>query len=155
MHLPLFGVFVFCLGFAYFGQTMRRVSFAMRIFLATVLRPMAPSQAVGAESAAIEWRWTEGAPGGGRYSPLADIDRTNVASLRVAWTYRHGDFYDGGWLPDAPNKGTAFECTPIVADERLIFTTPYNRVIALNPESGRELWTYDPGIDTHRRFANM
>ncbi|MEO8604185.1 MAG: pyrroloquinoline quinone-dependent dehydrogenase [bacterium] len=102
-----------------------------------------------------EWAWTEGAPGGGRYSPLADINRDNVGQLRVAWTYRHGDVYDGGMLPDHVNKGTSFEGTPIVVDGRLIFTTPYNRVIALDPESGRELWTFDPHIDTARRFANM
>jgi quinoprotein glucose dehydrogenase len=103
----------------------------------------------------VEWRWTEGAPGGGRYSPLADINRDTVSSLRVAWTYRHGDLYDGGWLPDKVNKGTAAESTPIVADGRLFFTTPFNRVIALDPESGRELWVFDPRLDTGRRYANM
>ena len=80
-----------------------------------------------------EWAYTEGAPGGGRYSPLADINRANVASLRPVWTYRHGDVDDGGMLPDYVNKGTAFEATPIVVDGRLIFTTPFNRVIALDP----------------------
>ncbi|MDX2169265.1 MAG: pyrroloquinoline quinone-dependent dehydrogenase [Deltaproteobacteria bacterium] len=101
-----------------------------------------------------DWPYTEGAAGGGRYSPLADINRGNVASLRVAWTYRHGDVFDGGWTPEYVNKATSFESTPIVVDGRLIFTTPYNRVIALEPESGRELWTYDPHIDIDRRFAN-
>lgn len=109
--------------------------------------------AAGAQTA--EWRWTEGAPGGGRWSPLTDITAANVASLQVAWTYRHGDAYDGGWMPDRVNKGTAFEATPIVAGGRLIFSTPFNRVIALDPESGRELWTFDPRIDRDRRFANM
>jgi len=108
-----------------------------------------------AADSAAEWRWTEGAPGGGRYSPLADIDRDNVGSLRLAWSYQHGDFYDGGWMPDAVNKGTSFESTPLVVDGRLIFTTPFNRVIALDPENGRELWTYDPHVDRDRRFANM
>jgi quinoprotein glucose dehydrogenase len=102
-----------------------------------------------------EWPSTEGQPGGGRYSPLADINRSNVASLRPVWTYRHGDVDGGGIMPDYVNKGTAFEATPIVADGRLIFSTPFNRVIALDPESGRELWTFDPQIDRHRRAANM
>jgi quinoprotein glucose dehydrogenase len=87
-----------------------------------------------------------------RYSPLTDIDRTTVTRLRVVWIYRHGD-YRSGW-PDI-FKGTAFQSTPIVVDGRLVFTTPYNRVIALDPESGRELWTFDPRIDTGRRFANL
>jgi quinoprotein glucose dehydrogenase len=40
-------------------------------------------------------------------------------------------------------------------EDKLIFTTPYNRVIALNPENGVELWKYDPRIKKNRRFANM
>jgi len=118
--------------------------------LALALALAAPSRAQVAE-----WPYTEGAPGGGRWSPLADIERGNVGTLKVAWTYRHGDFYDGGWRPDAVNRGTSFEATPIVVDGRLIFSTPYDRVVALDPESGREIWTYDPGIDRDRFFANM
>ncbi len=102
-----------------------------------------------------EWPVTEGAPGGGRYSPLSDIDRTNVHELRVAWTYRHGDVRSGGRLPSGGFQGTAFEATPIVVDGRLIFSTPFNRVIALDPETGRELWVFDPKLDRGRRFANL
>lgn len=101
---------------------------------------------------ATEWPVTGGDPGGMRYSALTDINRTNVAQLQVAWTYRHGD-YRSGW-PD-PFKGTTFESTPVVVEGRLIFTTPYNRVIALDPETGKELWTFDPRIDKGRRFANL
>jgi quinoprotein glucose dehydrogenase len=103
---------------------------------------------------AAEWPVTEGAPGGGRYSPLRDIDRSNVAKLEVVWTYRHGDFGPGPF-PFRINKGTSFEATPLVVDGRLIFTTPYNRVIALDPETGHELWTFDPGIDRSRFYGNM
>ena len=103
-----------------------------------------------------DWAYTEGAPGGGRYSPLADIDRGNVGIA----ARRHGRIATAtsttaAWCPDHINRGTAFESTPIVVDGRLIFTTPYNRVIALDPESGRELWTFDPRIDRDRLFANM
>ena len=103
----------------------------------------------------VGWPVTEGGAGGGRYSPLTDIDRDNVSQLKVAWTYRHGDFRSGGNLPDKNLKGTAFESTPIVVEGRLIFTTPFNRVIALNPETGAEIWSFDAKIDKERRFANM
>ena len=83
-----------------------------------------------AAASIAEWPVTGGDAGGTRYSPLADIHRNNVRNLQVAWTYRHGD-YRSGW-PD-PFKGTAFQCTPIVVERRLVFTTPYNRVIALDP----------------------
>ncbi|MBI3247837.1 MAG: pyrroloquinoline quinone-dependent dehydrogenase [Deltaproteobacteria bacterium] len=109
-------------------------------------------EAQAASPLIADWPVTGGDPGDMRYSPLAEIDRTNVARLQVAWTYRHGD-YRSGW-PD-PFKGTAFQATPLVVDNRLIFSTPYNRVIALAPETGKELWTFDPQIDTSRRFANL
>lgn len=102
-----------------------------------------------------EWSVTEGSAGGGRFSLLSDINTTNVQNLKVAWTYRHGDYKSGGILPDKVFKGTGFESTPIVVENRLIFTTPFNRVIALNPESGKEIWKFDPKINIHRRFANM
>jgi quinoprotein glucose dehydrogenase len=100
------------------------------------------------------WPVTEGAPGGGRFSPLADITRENVTQLRVAWSYRHGDFWEGS-EPLRVNRGTAFESTPIVVDGRLFFTTPSNRVIALDPETGRDLWSFDPALERGRAYANM
>ncbi len=103
----------------------------------------------------VGWPVTEGAAGGGRYSPLSDINRTNVSHLEVAWVYRHGDFRSGGVLPDKHFKGSAFESTPIVVGGRLFLTTPFNRVVTLDPETGAELWTFDPEIDLDRRFANM
>jgi quinoprotein glucose dehydrogenase len=101
-----------------------------------------------------DWPVTEGAPGGGRYSPLTDITPQNVSRLKVAWTYRHGDFWRGS-QPVPVNRGSAFESTPIIVDGRLFITTPRNRVIALDPESGRELWTFDPKLEPGRAYANM
>jgi len=102
-----------------------------------------------------DWPVTEGALGGGRYSELSDIDRSNVGQLEVAWTYRHGDLKSGGWLPDKVNRATSYESTPLVVDGRLLLTTPFNRVIALDPETGAELWTFDPEIDRGGFYANM
>ena len=65
---------------------------------------------------------------------------TNVGALRVAWSYRHGDVSDGS---DGTTR-TSFNATPIVVDDALYFCTGLNRVIALEPETGRELWTFDP-----------
>ena len=100
----------------------------------------------------LDWPVAAGDDGATRYSPLSEIDRSNVARLEVAWSYRHGDVRSG-W-PD-PFKATAFEASPIVVDGRLIFSTPFNRVIALDPETGREIWTFDPEIDKSRRFGNL
>ncbi len=119
--------------------------------LAIILLGFAPLAA----SAQTDWPVTEGTAGGGRYSPLADIHRGNVGKLEVAWTYRHGDVKSGGFLPDRRNRATSFESTPLVVDGRLIFTTPFNRVIALDPETGEELWNFDPVIDRGGFYANM
>ncbi|PYX53954.1 MAG: hypothetical protein DMG76_23590 [Acidobacteria bacterium] len=55
-----------------------------------------------------EWPAYGRDPGGQRYSPLASINRKNIESLKVAWTFRTGDAYQ-------PKHGrpTAFEATPL------------------------------------------
>ena len=103
-------------------------------------------------SSADQWPTVLGDAGGARFSPLTSIDRGNVDRLQVKWTYRHGD-YRSGW-PETDVKGTVFEATPILVAGRLVFSTPFNRVIALDPQTGRELWTFDPKIDKGRRYAN-
>jgi quinoprotein glucose dehydrogenase len=90
-----------------------------------------------------DWPAYAGDPGGTRHSPLAQVDRSNVARLEVAWTYRTGDVSDG----NGGVSWTAFQGTPIVVDGTLYLSTPFNRVVALDPETGREKWRYDPGVD--------
>jgi len=102
----------------------------------------------------VDWPFTEGAPGGGRYSPLGDVTAANVGALREVWSYRHGDAFEGRF-PVEGQTGSAFESTPIVRDGRLIFTTPRSRAVALDAETGRELWAFDPAIDREAAFANM
>ena len=60
-----------------------------------------------------------------------------------------------GAPPPTDERSSAFESTPIVVDGRLFFTTPANRVIALDPETGRELWTFDPELERGGIYANM
>jgi glucose dehydrogenase len=86
--------------------------------------------------------------GGTRYSPLTQINRQNVARLQVAWTYHTGDMLD----PKDDSRG-AFEATPILADGTLYLSTPFSRVIALDAETGKERWTYDPRIKREYPYA--
>lgn len=90
--------------------------------------------------------------GGMRYSPLTQIDKNNVKHLREAWVYRTGDVSDGD---GDVRTTTAFEATPIVVDGTLYFPTPFNRVIALDPETGQEKWVYDPEVDLSGSFSNQ
>ena len=82
-------------------------------------------------------------PGGSRYSPLKQIDRSNVTTLRVTWTYRTGALNAENEL----NHKAAFEATPILVGSKLFLSTPYDHVIALNPQSGEKLWEFDPRLE--------
>ncbi len=86
-----------------------------------------------------EWRSYGRDAGGSRYSPLTEITRDNVGRLAQAWVYHHGER-----LPEAGREGPAFESTPLVVGDFLYFTSPAGRVIALDPETGAERWTFDP-----------
>lgn len=85
------------------------------------------------------WAATGGSPGGGQYSSLTQITRDNVRSLQPVWTHHSGDFAP----VDAPTGGTSFEPTAIVANDTLYYCTPFNRVFALDPVTGKERWAID------------
>lgn len=106
-------------------------------------RQHTPIDYSGAVAQWPEWGYSEG---GLRHSPLTQITPQNVDRLKVAWTYRTGDIplkKESGQYA----VGSMFEATPIVNDGRMYLCTPTNRVIALDPETGKELWTYDPKLD--------
>lgn len=65
------------------------------------------------------------------YSPLRQIDRSNVAQLEVAWTYDTGE------------KGE-YQANNLIVDGVLYTATPGRRVIALDAATGRERWAWDP-----------
>ncbi len=98
------------------------------------------------------WTAYGGDEGGQRHSPLSEITRDNVNRLAVAWEYHTGDLSDG--TGDIPST-SAFQATPIMVDQTLYFCTPFNRVIALDPETGQERWTYDPRTDLSGQYANQ
>ncbi|MBI1876518.1 MAG: pyrroloquinoline quinone-dependent dehydrogenase [Acidobacteria bacterium] len=90
-----------------------------------------------------EWRVYGGDPGGSRFSSLDQINRRNVATLAPAWTYHTGEV-----SPDAKStparRLSAFESTPLMVDGALFLSTPSDRIVALDPETGKEIWTFDP-----------
>ena len=94
-----------------------------------------------------DWPSWGGDEGGQRYSPLKQIDKSNVGRLRRAWTFHTGEISDGKTYPTK----SAFECTPIVLDGVMYITTPFCRVVALDPETGKELWSFDPKMDRMQR----
>lgn len=110
-----------------------------------------------ARSRASEWRFYGGDQAGTRYSPLRQINRGNVGRLQRAWVYRTGELDLG--LQTAPFRAS-FSATPLVVEGVMYLTTPSSRVIALDAETGRELWKFDPqagrrtrGFNSHRGVA--
>jgi quinoprotein glucose dehydrogenase len=90
--------------------------------------------------AAGEWPFYGGDQGGLKYSTLTQLTRDNVSQLRVAWEWKTGEQPDKefGTFPGA------FQNTPLMIDNVLYVSTPYNRVAALDAETGKELWSFDP-----------
>ena len=103
----------------------------------------------GQTSSRAEWPNYGNDPGGMRYSPLTQINRDNVSKLKVAWVYHTGDVSDGKKYP----RRSEFESTPIFIDGTLYLSTAFNRVVALDPASGKERWTFDPKINLGSRYS--
>ena len=74
-----------------------------------------------------------GGPDNIHYSSLDQINRVNVHSLAVAWTFDSGD----------QHAKSEMECNPIVVDGVLYATTPNGDVVALDAATGSLRWRYD------------
>lgn len=101
--------------------------------------------------AAEGWAHYGGDLGGSRYSSLADITSDNVRKLTVAWRYSTGDLKA---KPQAVRR-SAGEATPILVEDSLVFCTPFNEIIALDPGTGAQKWRHDPKINLDQRPANQ
>ena len=116
-----------------------RSLFTASALAAACLALAAQGQPVDADG----WPYYGHDAGGMRYSPLTQITRTNVSRLKVAWVFHTGDLSEGR----NGEKRSGFETTPLVVDGTLYLTTPFNRVIALDPETGAKRWAFDPMVD--------
>lgn len=156
-----------------FAVALGLAALASGLFACSAPSDVAGEPAILVQGAADdEWRHYARDAGGTKFSPLAEIDTTSVARLAVAWTARTGDFtpamFDGGdhegvGVPDDPRAQGAcaschgasirFETTPLMVDGQLYVSTPANRVLALDPATGRERWVYDPGVDITQDYS--
>lgn len=84
---------------------------------------------------AQEWPAVGGDAGGMKYSPLSQIDKSNVGKLQVAWEFDTGEWSDGSKYPSR----SAFEATPLMVGGILYITSPFSHLFALDPETGRQL----------------
>ena len=81
--------------------------------------------------------------GGQRYSPLTQVNTGNVSKLKLAWQYG----IDVAGVDNSPANRvlSGTEAVPIMVNGTLYAPTVHRSIVALDPETGRELWKYDLG----------
>lgn len=93
---------------------------------------------LGLESPGVaqEWPAVGNDRGVMRYSPLKAIDVGNVSKLEIAWEFKTGEM--------AAGQAKIMECTPLMVDGRVYFTSGKLKVFALEAATGQEIWQFDP-----------
>ena len=109
-----------------------------RAFTGKFLWALLAATAVGCIPASADDQYQLGT----QYSPLARIDKSNVADLELAWKYRTGD------MPPAEFQGLfSFQDHPRLIEGNLIVCSVKRKLIALDPATGEERWVFDPEGD--------
>ncbi|HEX7938122.1 MAG TPA: pyrroloquinoline quinone-dependent dehydrogenase [Gemmatimonadaceae bacterium] len=103
--------------------------------------------AVGAQAPGDWWAYGRDQLGS-RYSPLTQVTRENVTKLSIAWTFRTGEM-------DDTRRPAKFEATPLVINSVMYFSTPFGQAIALNAETGKQLWRYDAKSDRQENWGDF
>lgn len=123
-------------GGALLAAVLFAVGFGFAFMPHGVVRPSAdiPAyQPAAGDNNPANWTAYGRTTAGLRYSPFDQINRDNVRDLEVAWTYRTGR----GDIGFDQN-------TPLQIDDLVYSCTTSNVVIALNGDSGEEVWKFDP-----------
>jgi quinoprotein glucose dehydrogenase len=107
----------------------------------------APSE-TGASAA--DWPAYARTQAGTRYSPLTQITPANVKDLQVAWTFRTGDSKG----PNDPVEITD-EVTPIKIGETLFLCSPHQILWALDAQTGKLKWKFDPKLKPDPSFQHV
>ena len=112
-----------------------------RVLVAAMLVSATPlaSQPVG-------WPTPSGDPGAMRWSAVADVNRSNVNQLEVAWTWRTGERAVAAAPGQKPARPGQFQASPVVIGDTMYVSTAYAAVAALNARTGEEFWRYDPEV---------
>ena len=95
-------------------------------------RPLVP---VKDDAKQQNWDHYGNTAGGSRFVALDQITRDNVKNLKPVWTYHTGD------VPESPDgNGAEDQQTPLQVGDRVFLCTPHNNVIAVDADSGKEIW---------------
>ena len=120
---------------------------------------LAQPKAAQSAVASAEWPTYGHDPGGMRFSPVAQITPANVSQLKAAWVYHMKPVAaaapaSAGAGVAAPAQGrgggrgrggsgfAAGQTTPLVVNGVMYISTPYGRIVALDPTRGQEVWVF-------------
>ena len=92
------------------------------------------------------WSIYRGDAGSTGYSTLDEITPENVNQLEVAWTYHSVDAREG--------NRSAIKCNPIIVNGKMYVTSPQLKLVALEPGTGKELWKFDPFVNSEATGVN-
>jgi quinoprotein glucose dehydrogenase len=121
----------------------RQFLHASAAFTASAATAQVPGARKESKDPAREWQQYGGDPGASRYSPLDQINKSNVKRLRVAWSHSTEDAME--------RPATTIECEPIVIDGVMYIQTAQLQTRALDAATGKMLWTFSPPGATGRR----
>ena len=118
------------------GRRTRAAAIIAAVLAAAVGAPAAQENNDGI----VEWPYVGADQASSKYSPLTDINRSNVDQLEVAWTWEPNELpsQEFGVRPGR------FEVMPLMIDNVVYVSTMFARVVAIDAETGDELWTFDP-----------
>ncbi|WP_455423991.1 hypothetical protein [Azorhizophilus paspali] len=105
------------------------------------------SPAGAADRSASEWPAYGGSARGDRYSAADLITPGNVGRLKKAWEYHTGD-----WPREGDPAEFTNQVTPLKVGDSLFICTPHSLAIALDADSGEELWRFDPNINRDAKY---
>ena len=111
-----------------------------RLIVLAVVGSTALLAAQGTTPASIDWPYWGASQAQEKYSAAAQITRSNVNNLSVAWRFEVGEKP----FPEFNARPGGFEATPIMIDDVVYLSTGYHRVVALNAETGQQIWAFDP-----------
>lgn len=103
----------------------------------------APTPLGGDPTGRVEWPVHGGDPGALKFSLATQIDTANVAQLEPLWTWHVREPRRRNTDAGEPVSGGPFQATPLMVGDTLYLSTPFAAAVALDANTGRELWRYE------------
>lgn len=117
----------------------------MKIIKAATLCMVLLAQVMPASAQSDQWPTFSGDAMAQKYSPAAQITPQNVTRLQKVWSLHTGDV--SGQAGSRKLKGrTSWSSTPLFVNDTIYVSTPYSRIFAITPDSGKVKWTYTPAV---------